>query len=70
MSVFEPRGKFEASISLISGTARLLKAIKMSILVKVEFLDFTNSSEDKMNQRNVIEVQEMSVLSCVKMRPF
>ena len=59
--VFDPSNKFEAQINFISRIARKLKAVKMSLIVKVEVLDA---------RKNVIEKTESSFMSCVKYKPF
>lgn len=59
--IFEPFGRFEAQISFISGVSRKLKAVKLSLLVKVEVLDLS---------RQVIEKSESPFLSIVKRKPF
>ena len=59
--MFEPTGKFEAQLNFISGIARKLKAMKLSLIVRVEILDIN---------KQVIEKSETPFLSSVKSKPF
>ena len=59
--VYDPSRKFEAVLNFISGSAKQIQAIKLSLIVRIEIRD--------LNKR-IIESTDTEVLSATKLKPF
>jgi hypothetical protein len=58
---YDPSRKFEAVLNFISGSAKQIQAIKLSLIVRIEIRD--------LNKR-IIESTDTEVLSATKLKPF